>query len=339
MNNLRDNITSEYFSALNKLKPKHSRRKIVAYVESYDDVLFWRTLLGAYEDETRYFEIMLPSHNDTLERGKRSAMMNLLYKNVGEDMIACVDADYDYLLQGVTEISKGIIESPYIFHTYAYSIENMQCYAPSLHNVCVMVTLNDHSIFNFVRFLSEYSKAIFPLLVWSILFYRRGTYGKFSITDFNNVTGLSNFNYHDPEPCLANLRNKVARKANWLRRQNPDTKEDYAKVETDLKRLGVTPETTYLYIQGHHLFDKVVVPIMNKVCSKLIRERENEIRSQAMHATQMRNELSCYSHSTQDVAQMLKKNFGYTLSPQFRMMQRDVEHFLDLAFPSPATPP
>lgn len=334
MNELRNNITSEYFNAANKLKAKKSRRKIVAYVESYDDVLFWRTLLSAYEDETRFFEIMLPSHNDTLERGKRSAMMNLLYKNVGEDMIACVDADYDYLLQGVTEISKGIIESPYIFHTYAYSIENMQCYAPSLHNVCVMVTLNDHSIFDFVRFLSEYSKAIFPLLVWSILFYRRGTYGKFSITDFNNVTGLSSFNYHDPEPCLANLRSKVSRKANWLRRQNPDTKEDYAKVEADLKRLGVTPESTYLYIQGHHLFDKVIVPIMNKVCSKLIRERENEIRSQAMHATQMRNELSCYSHSTQDVTQMLKKNFGYTLSPQFRMMQRDVEHFLQLTFPS-----
>ncbi|MCD8292108.1 MAG: DUF4435 domain-containing protein [Prevotella sp.] len=328
MKNLKDNITSEYFSAANKLKSKQSRRKIVAYVESYDDVLFWRTLLGNYEDENRFFEIMLPSHNDTLERGKRSALMNLLYKNVGQDMIACVDADYDYLLQGATQTSKGIIESPYIFHTYAYSIENLQCYAPSLHNVCVMVTLNDHAIFDFVYFMREYSKAIFPLLVWSILFYRRGTYGKFSITDFNNVTGLSAFNFKDPEPSLASLRNKVFKKVNWLRKQNPGTKEAYKDVEEDIKRLGVTPETTYLYIQGHHLFDKIIVPILNKVCSKLIRDRENEIRSQAVHATQLRNELSCYSHSTQDIPQMLKKNFGYTMSPLFRKMQEDVERFL-----------
>ena len=49
----RENISSEYFTAANKLKSKKARRKIVAYVESYDDVLFWRTLLDNYEDDTR----------------------------------------------------------------------------------------------------------------------------------------------------------------------------------------------------------------------------------------------------------------------------------------------
>ncbi len=328
MKKLSEHITSDYFKAANKMKPKNARRKIVAYVESYDDVLFWRTLLGNYEDESRFFEIMLPSH-ENLERGKRSVLMNLLYNKVGQDMIACVDADYDYLMQGATKTSKGIIESPYIFHTYAYSIENLQCYAPSLHNVCVMVTLNDHAIFDFAYFMREYSKAIFPLLVWSILSYRKGTYGKFSITDFNNIIDIGGFNIKNPEPSLANLRNKVTKKENWLRRHNPDVNEAYNEVEKDIKRLGVTPETTYLYIQGHHLFDKIVVPIMSKVCSKLIRERENEIRSQAVHETQMRNELSCYSHSVQDIPQMLKKNFGYTLSPIFRKMQDDIERFLN----------
>ena len=41
---LRDNLTSSYFSAAHKLYPKNTRRRIVAYVESYDDVPFWRTL-------------------------------------------------------------------------------------------------------------------------------------------------------------------------------------------------------------------------------------------------------------------------------------------------------
>ena len=169
---LRENISSEYFTAANKLKSKKARRKIVAYVESYDDVLFWRTLLDNYEDDTRYFEVMLPSHN-TLERGKRSVLMNLIYTKVGEDMIACVDADYDYLMQGATETSKSIVSNPYVVHNYAYSIENLQCYAPSLHNVCVMVTLNDHAVFDFKEFMRQYSEAIFPLFVWSIWHYRR----------------------------------------------------------------------------------------------------------------------------------------------------------------------
>ena len=42
-------------AAANKLTSKKARRRIVAYVESYDDVFFWRTVLTKFEDETRYF--------------------------------------------------------------------------------------------------------------------------------------------------------------------------------------------------------------------------------------------------------------------------------------------
>ena len=86
-------------------------------------------------------------------------------------------------------------------------------------------------------------------------------------------------------------------------------------------------KTTYLYIQGHHLFEKLVLPVMGKVCSRLIRDREMEIRRQSVHSTQMRNELSCYSHSTQDIAQMLKKNMGYLVSDPFRQILSDVQMF------------
>lgn len=84
---LTDNINSLYFEAANKMTSKKARRKIVAYVESYDDVFFWRSVLGKYEDETRYFEILLPTRNNHLDRGKKAAIGNML-KGVGKDMIA-----------------------------------------------------------------------------------------------------------------------------------------------------------------------------------------------------------------------------------------------------------
>ena len=120
---LRENITSRYVEAANSLASKRARRKIVAYVESYDDILFWRTVLDRFEDGTRFFEVMLPSRG-TLKRGKKSVLMNFISERVGRDMIACVDADYDYLLQGATHTSAKILESPYVFHTYVYAIEN-----------------------------------------------------------------------------------------------------------------------------------------------------------------------------------------------------------------------
>ncbi len=326
---LTGNISSQYLEAANKLRSTRSRRKIVAYVESYDDVFFWRTVLGQFEDQNRYFEVMLPSRK-TLERGKKSVLMRLLDGKIGKDMIACVDADYDYLLKGATDTSRRILNNPYVFHTYAYSIENLQCYASSLHNVCVAVTLNDRSIINLDEFVRQYSTVIFPLFVWSIWHYRRPIYTEFTISDFNKVIELGGFNLGNPEACIQNVRYKVGKRIAALQRLHPDAKESYLALKRELiEEYGITPDTTYLYIQGHHLFDKTIVPVLNKICSRLTHDREQEIRRQSVHSTQMRNELSCYSHSLQDISQMLKKNTGYLLSKPYRNIVADLERFIN----------
>ena len=333
---LKDNVNSSYFEAANKLRSKQARKRIVAYVESYDDIYFWRTVLRRFEDEKRYFEIMLPSHQK-LERGKKSVLMNLTGEALGHDMIACVDADYDYLLQGVTPQSKMVLENPYVFHTYAYAIENLQCYAPSLHDACVAVTLNDHRTFDFEDFLRQYSEALFPLFVWSVWAYRTGKHNRFSMSDFNRVVAPGNTNIANPQPTIDHLRKKVNTKVRQLQAEFPDNKEAYLKTKEDIKALGITPQTTYLYIQGHHLFDNVVVPVVNKVCNWLRQERQNEIIRMARHHTQRTNEMSCYEHSLQDIRQMLKKNTGYKQSEQYQRIQQDVEKYLKTAQTSPET--
>lgn len=326
---LKDQISSSYIEAANRLTSKKARRRIVAYVESYDDIFFWRSVLSRFESDKLYFEVMLPARSNHLERGKKAALMSLVSDKVGCDMIACVDADYDYLIQGATFTSQKILDSKYVFHTYAYAIENLQCYAPSLHDVCVGVTLNDHSIFDMAEYLRQYSQAIFPLFVWSIWHYRNGSYGRFSILDFLKSIELGKFSLASAENILQHLRKKVARKVDTLRHENPGAKESYLAVKEDVKRLGVTPDTTYLYIQGHHLFDKVVSPMMEKVCSALIHQRQTEIAHQSMHSTQRSNELSCYANSLSDVTTMLKKNYGYQTSTPFNRILKDIEEYLE----------
>ncbi|MDE5784222.1 MAG: DUF4435 domain-containing protein [Prevotella sp.] len=334
---LKDNINSRYFEAANALKGKTARQRIVAYVESYDDIYFWRTVLNRFEDEQRYFEVMLPSKGH-LSRGKKSVLMNFLKENadtddnknkLGPSMIACVDADYDFLVQGVTPQSRMVINSPYVFHTYVYAIENFQCYAPSLHDVCVAVTLNDHRIIDFNDYFQRYSEACFPLFVWSVWAYRTGNHGRFSLSDFNRVTALGGFTIQDPDASIANIRRKVQAKVRELQRIFPDNKNAYLKVRDDIKALGVTPQTTYLYMQGHHIFDGIVAPILTKVCNQLRQERESEIYHSQAHKTQKRNELSCYENSQQDVKSMLKKNTAYQQSSRFQQLQNDIRRYLD----------
>ena len=331
---LGDNLNSRYFEAANNLTSKKARRRIVAYVESYDDVFFWRTVLTRYEDETRFFAVMLPSHQK-LERGKKSVLMNVIGDRIGPDMIACVDADYDYLLQGATEQSRRVLQGEYVFHTYAYAIENLQCYAPSLHDVTVAVTLNDHRIFDFEDYLSRYSEAIFPLFVWSVWSYRTGHHNKFSMTDFSRVADPGGFNVMEPQGSINHLRKKVGTKVHQLQQQFPDAKEEYLKTKEGIKALGVTPQTTYLYIQGHHLFDVVVVPILTKVCNRLRQERQDEIYRTARHHMQRKNEMSCYEHSLQDIRQMLKKNVGYVLSEQYWRIRKDLDHYFNCLSKNP----
>ena len=328
---LKDNLNSKYFEAANAMTSKKARHRIVAYVESYDDIYFWRTVLSEFENDKRYFEVMLPSKMN-LTRGKKSVLMNFLEgEPLGKDMIACVDADYDYVIQRRTAQSKRVLDSHYVFHTYVYAIENFQCYAPSLHNVCVSVTLNDHRIFDFREYFRQFSEAIFPLFVWSVMFYRNGNYPKFTLTDFNRIADPGGFNVQRPEPSIANVRRKVHTKINDLQRQFPDAKEEYLATKDDLLALGVTPQTTYLYIQGHHLFDTIVSPIMSKVCNLLRQERQNEIYHASAHKTQKRNEMTCYENSLQDIKVMLKKNNGYMASEQFRRVQEDIRNYLDVS--------
>ena len=325
---LKDNLNSRYFEAANSLTSKKARRRIVAYVESYDDIYFWRTVLSEFENDKRYFEVMLPSKGN-LTRGKKSVLMNFLEgEPLGRDMIACVDADYDYLIQGRTHQSQKVLDSPYVFHTYVYAIENFQCYAPSLHNVCVSVTLNDHRIFDFREYFRQFSEAIFPLFVWSVMVYRNGNYPKFTITDFNRIADPGGFNVMTPGPSIENVRRKVHTKINELQRQYPDAKEEYLATKESIKALGVTPQTTYLYIQGHHLFDTVVSPILSKVCNLLRQERQTEINRARAHQTQKQNEMTCYENSLQDIKVMLKKNSGYMASEQFRRIQEDIRNYL-----------
>lgn len=329
---LTDNINSQYFEAINKMTPKKARRRIVVYVESYDDVFFWRSVLGRYEDDKLTFDIMLPSRNQHLDRGKKAAISNML-KGVGRDMIACVDADYDYILQGSTEMSRQMLENPYIFHTYAYAIENFQCYAKGLHETCVMVTLNDHRIFNFERFLQSYSQTIWPLFVWHVVFLqRRKMTMHFDMCEFNKVVVLPSVRIQNPQWAIEYLSKKVRAKMFQLERRFPKLKDALPETERMLRDLGINDDNTYLYIQGHHLFDLVVSPVVQTVCDILRNEQENDIRDRAVHSEQARTEIACYENSLGKVKMMMKKNTYYQFSPEFQKILADVEKYLEKDF-------
>ena len=325
---LQDHLSSGYIESANKLRSKRMMKRIVAYVESYDDVFFWRSILKKFENDEYYFEVMLPSRT-SLSRGKKSALMNMLGPGLGEYMIACVDADYDWLLQGATEMSKTVCSNPYVIHTYAYAIENYQCYAPNLHTICVMSTLNDRIMIDLNAFMSEYSSIIWPLFVWNIWCYRYNNYSEFTMSDFCEVVTFRDVNPYHPENTLQAVKNRVNKKIAWLQRRFPEGKKTYAPLRAELLNMGLTPETTYLFMQGHSVFENVVMPLLTPVCTLLRKEREREIVKLAEHEIQRQNELACYQHSQAPVDDMLRKNTGFRTSKPYEWLSEDIKRLME----------
>ena len=71
------------------------------------------------------------------------------------------------------------------------------------------------------------------------------------------------------------------------------------------------------------------MPLVRTVCHQLIREREREISAQSVHATQQRNELSCYSSSVGEAEFVLRRNVGYVSSPQYQSIVEDLQRYLE----------
>ena len=319
MKRLVSNISSQWLEAANRLKPRNAPRKIVAYVESFDDIAFWRNILDEYETAQLHFDIMLPS-STTLGKGKKTAMMH----HLGPYMIACVDADYDWLMQGRTAISQTVCQNPYVLHTYVYSIESYQCYAPGLHLACTLATLNDREIVNLTAWLEEYSRIVWPLFVWSVWMYRMGLDNQFGIMQLSDIVRLHDVNPQNPVAALQLVRHRVNRKVNRLQQHYRLAKKTLPPLRDELLAMGLTPEETYLYIQGHALKDGVVIPLLTPICNQLRREREREINRLAVHEQQRTNELASYQHSSQPIEETLKKSTTFKRSRQYQLLRADI---------------
>ena len=328
MKRLTDNINSRYFEAADKLLPNKRRGRIIAFVESYDDVSFWRLLLDEFETPNHYFQIMLPNRGG-LTKGKKSALRSCIEHNgLGNSLIACVDSDYDWLLQGVTQTSKEIISSPYVIQTYTYAIENYQCWAGSLHQICVQCILNDHRLIDFPAFMELYSKAVYPLFVWNVWFYRKKLHNQFSMQDLNIDIRIKSVDVRRPQGAIVGVQERVSRKLRWLEGHYPQAIPEVAALRQELTGMGVTENNTYLFLQGHHLIENVIMKLLMPVCTALRQEREAEISRLAVHNQQYGNEISAYQHSQMGLAEAIRKNTHYRECEMYERMRADVREFL-----------
>ena len=311
------------------------KRLVKVYVEGYEDVAFWRAIFDNFRNPYIRFEISVPDRGD-LPKGKKVVMSMIPHSS--EELLLCVDSDFDYLFDGATETAKLVNDSPFLFHTYAYATENYLCYAPSLHNVCVKATKNDTRIFDFVRFMEGYSRTIYPLFVWYAYSAMQSEEHLFPLADFKAAVRLGYLDLSENgDNTLLWLGRNVMRRERMLREKHPDKVADMERFEQRLAARGVTPETTYLYMHGHTLMDNVVMVCLQAVCEKLRELSIARIHASDKKGLALKNELANYNNSLRSIRDVLLDNENYTECPLYQRLKADIEHYLEQAIKKLAT--
>lgn len=307
--------------------PKHpDKRHISVYVEGYEDVSFWRGIFDDYELDELTFEISVPPRED-LAKGKKVLLG--MAEDCSPEKLLCVDSDFDYLFGDKTEQAKIVNGCPYMFHTYTYATENYLCYAPSLHNVCVKATKNDTRIFDFESFMHKYSKIIYPLFLWYAYSAQLKTENVFTLLEFKSSVKLNYLEVeNNGEGTLTWLARQVEKRLAILRRNHPSWQQEVGWFSKALLEKGVTPETTYMYMQGHTLMDNVVVVMLNAVCEQLKLMSNIRITTSTKTGTALKNELSNYNNALRNVRDILLDNESYKQCPQYLLLRKDIDKYI-----------
>jgi len=308
------------------LPPPDDRRLVRVFVEGYEDVAFWRGIFDHFRNPYLRFEISVPNRED-LPKGKKVLLS--MIDNGDDDLLLCVDSDFDYLFNGSTEQSEHLLSAHNMFHTYTYATENYLCYAPSLHNVCVKATKNDTRIFDFVRFFDDYSRAIYPLFLWYAYSAKLSNENVFKLTEFRASVRLGYVDIrNNGENTLEWLRRNVDRRRRHLEEHNPDMVSAVEAFGRELRERGVEPETTYLFMHGHTLMDNVTLVVLGAVCEQLRRLSLAKIQSSRKQGVALRNELSNYTNTLRSIRDVLLDNENYTQCPLYKRLRDDIQEYL-----------
>jgi hypothetical protein len=124
------------------------------------------------------------------------------------------------------------------------------------------------------------------------------------------------------------LRRQVGKRLTILERNNPGREAHLTEFESRLRERGLTPETTYMFMQGHTLMDNVVMVALNAVCEQLKRMRNITISASTKTGVALKNELSNYNNALRSVRELLLDNESYKDCPLYKYLQSDIERYI-----------
>lgn len=263
-----DNAHYESEQLFYESRPVADGFDVKVYVENETDSVFWNDIFGKYAPDLRLkFEY---NERGDFKRGKTEILKSR--RKTGKSFIICADSDFDQFMDKRTPFAEALNENPFIFQTYAYTVENFKCIPENLNRLCGTISLHTtpDDFFDFRIFLKELSKLFYKLLVYTIYFKRTSQIPpmlqRSRLAHLMNIPASGKAQVQDNGKfVLKKFAEKVEQIESKLLEKYPDL--DLSELKDELKQShGLTPENTFLYLNGHTLYDN-----MEKLLKRVLR--------------------------------------------------------------------
>ena len=288
------------------------RCRAAIHVEDKDDIVFWSNIFKHFRPNDR-FHFIAGSRNERGHKTRGVTQCLKYVKYLNPKFFICIDSDYRYLLQ-----EQGIDVKHYIFQTYTYSFENHHCYDKGLNELCYRITALPNNVFDFHQFLKEYSNIVYKLFLWHLYFLVADP-KRFSIADFNELISFQWQRRPDIRQNgrheLNKLKGRIEQKLAQLRKNYP--KANLSILEEKYQKMGLTPDTTYLFIRGHNIYDMVYM-LNREVCKKVLR-----IAKDSYSGSQQPPHINLFGYRN-SIDDQLKKNLHFGAYPAIRKIEEDI---------------
>lgn len=297
------------------LDAKMFRCRAAVHVENKDDIAFWSAVLKHFRPEDK-FHFIAGSRNEYGNETHGVTQCLKYFDYLSPDFFICIDSDYRYLLK-----DRKMNVKHYVLQTYTYSFENHHCFADGLDGVCSRVTRLKNTVFDFRRFLKDFSNILYELFIWH-LYFQNAEPSLFSQFEFDAYISLANsrnfpLTRDNAERALDELRTRVERKTGYLGRKYPHA--DLEVVKEKYRQMGLTPDNVYLYVRGHNLYDLVSL-VCKEVCKAIL-------RAEKLNRTVTREMISELYRNRNSLDYQLRQNIKYGAYPPIRKIEEDIRRF------------
>lgn len=283
--------------------------RVTVEVEDNIDADFWGNILREeYPVKEFHFNpyttLLRGETNEKVKVSGKTRIMKMS-EEFNDNHIACVDSDYDWLLDDTTEYGKIIKTNKYMLQTYTYSFENLVCYSSTLSDFCKK-TFTEDVEFDFEDFVHRLSSVIYPLLIWSLFLKSRGYV--FTSSTWHGVLGGE---YSSSEGAINIVAERVKQAISEIEKKHNDIIDAKKPFEEMLvKNKNLCDSNAYMFVRGHDYVAFLLNAVLYGLKEKYTQQYIAKLK-ESLEGKELGKAIETYNKSTKDLENLICHFYHY----------------------------